>query len=266
MKPRKALPICLAVWAAAAGVCRGQYPTSDERALWQLWTRHASNVTEHAAMAAACREFSVKAPQSPFLAVAQGLEGWHLLKAGRTQEAVQRFEAMLPTPPKPTALQLAGADMARGWLTRLDREKVRQALKTLYLRDIEFPKTLDPVKALKAAERPVLTDRWGQPWEYRLKGTIKGLETQQYVLESTHLGPASDLGSELQVPYASRINLQPLGVSPGSAEIYEFSSPARKSILLQEGRQMDGITVACIGTGLIVMTDGSHWRVTAKPR
>jgi hypothetical protein len=251
---------------AAAAACQGQSAPPDERSLWLLWCEHTNAVNDHVAVASACSEFQARLPRDPLSVVARGCGAWHQLKVGRTNEAVALFEAMLAVPPGGTALQLAGAEMARGWLTRLDREVVRRALKTVYLRDVEFPASLEPLKALKLKEMPAFADRWGTPWSYRLSGAIKGLEKQQYRLESTHLESTSDLTKELAVPYASRIHFEPLGAVPGSTDVFEFTSARRKSILLQVGRQMDGITIAYLGVNLLVMTDGSHWRVLMKPK
>lgn len=255
----------VAFWLAGVATGYGQATAPDERGLWLVWCQHTNAVSDHAAAAKACRDYRTKAPRDPLAVVAQGLEAWHLLKAGHTNEAVALLEAMRSVTAS-APLQVAGVDMARGWLTRLDREGVRRALKAYYVKAIEFPASLDALKTLNIKDMPAFSDRWGVPWDYRLSGKFKGLEKQQYLLESTHLEATSDLTKALAVPYASRITLEPVGPAPGSTDVYEFASPRRKSLLLQAGREMDGMMVAYLGTNLIVLSDGSHWRVVAKPR
>ena len=258
--------VCLTVWLLAGAVCRAEFSAPDERGLWLLWVNNTNNVENHATIVAACREFGAKTNQDPLVVVAKGLEAWHLLKMGNSNEAIRCFGSMLAVPEGASPLQNAGAEMARVWLTRFDREIVRMALKKIYVRDIEFPATLEPINTLKIRKMPPFTDRWGKPWTYRLQSSIKGMGNQQYLLESTRLGSTSDLVKALARPYAAGINLEPVGDSPDSAGMYEFASPFKKSIFLQAGGEMEGIMVAYMGKNIIVLSDGSHWRVVVKPR
>jgi hypothetical protein len=246
--------------------CQAQSPAPDERGLWLAWVASTNTPDDHAAVMTACNQFRIKAPQDPFCVVVAGMEAWHLLAMGNTNAAMALFEPMLSIPENATPLQSAGAEMARGWLTRLDREKVRAALKKIYLKKIEFPSSLDPIKTLKMKSLPPFTDRWGKPWMYRLESSIKGLESQQYVLESSQLGSRSDLAKALALPYAGRVSLEPVKVSPVSADTVEFALRGGKSGYLQAGGVLNGVTVAYIGMNIIVMADESHWRVVLKPR
>ncbi len=256
----------LAVIMAAMMTCNAQTPAADERGLWQVWAASTNAGGEHAAVVASCKAFRDKAPQDPLGCVAAGLEAWHLLKMGDTNEAIALFEPLSVVPANATYLQKAGAEMARSWLTRLDREKVRIALKKIYAKNIEFPPSLEVLKTLKPALVPALTDRWGKPWVYRLESPIKGMTAQQYVLESAGLGGKSDLAKMLALPYAGQITLDPVRLSPVSADTIEFATPDGKSSFLQEGGGSAGITFAYLGTNLIVLSDGNHWRVEIKPQ
>ena len=259
---------CLAVGVTAVTVCRAQAPLPNENGLWLVWMSHTNAVTDHVAIAEAWQAFRTKAPADPLAVVAQGMEAWHLLQAGKTNDAARLLEPMVPL--SGDALHKAGADMARGWLTRLDRELVRAALKRVYLRDVEFPASLEGIKTLKVVTLPPFTDRWNQPWSYRPDGlpTIKGTMGQRYVLESARLGASSDLAEALAVPYASRITIEPVRIigSAETGESVEFSSSSRKSFALTVGTEMDGITFAFIGKNIIVLADKDHWRVVPKPR
>jgi hypothetical protein len=266
MKQSRVFLVCLAVGMAFGLVCRAQSPAPDERGLWLAWVASTNTPDDHAAVVTACKQFRTKAPQDPFCVVVTGMEAWHLLKMGSTNAAMALFEPMMSIPENASPLQSAGDEMARGWLTRLDREKVRLALKKLYLKQIEFPSSLDPIKTLKMKSLPPFTDRWGKAWTYRLESSIKGMSSQQYVLESSRLGSRSDLGKALALPYAGRVSLEPIKVSPVSADTVEFAIFGGKSGYLQAGGTLNGVTVAYIGMNIIVMADENHWRVVLKPR
>ncbi|MEI8138500.1 MAG: hypothetical protein WCI03_01385 [bacterium] len=266
MTMRSVILFCVMAGLAAGMVCRAQTPVPDERGLWQVWAASTNAGDAHAAVVAACREFRTKSPQDSLGVVIAGLEAWHQLKMGKTNEASALLETMLSVPENATYLQVASADMARGWLTRLDREKVRGALKKIYARDIEFPSSLESIKALKLSSLPPFTDRWGKPWVYRQESLLKGMNTQQYVLESTRLGVRSDLGKALAVPYASGINIEPVRLAPGSTDTVEFTTAAGKSAFLQAGGTLNSISVAYLGGKIIVLADENHWRVVLKPQ
>lgn len=270
MKQRVLTGVLLAVWAAFTGLCHAQVPApADERAFWLVWIKNTNSAPDSAAMIAACKEFNAAATNDPLAVVVRGLESWHLLKIGSTNEAIRLLDDLLKIPEAPTPLQAAGAEIARSWLTRLDREMVRIALKKLYLRDIEYPASLEAIKTLKIKRMPPFTDRWGKPWVYKLRDDLgKGLGNQLYVLQSSQLGSGTDLGKTLALPYAGRITLQTTRIMPGggSNEMIEFSSPSQKSVLLSVGGSNDGTTVAFIGKNIIILSDGNHWRAVIKPR
>jgi hypothetical protein len=251
--------------AVSVGHAQSTVPP-NERGLWKIWETSTNAVDATATVVTACQDFRAKSPRDPLGVVVAGLEAWHLLRTGNTNAAVALFESMMSVPEPATALQAAGAEMARSWLTRLDREKVRLALKTIYAKEIAFPVTLEPVKTLKGPRRPPLQDRWGRSWEYRRESAIQGLSAQQYILESTQLGSRSDLAQALALPYAGGISLAPVRRLPASADTIEFVTLAGKSAVLQAGGTQEGTTIAYVGQNLLVMADGNHWRVVLSPR
>ena len=251
---------------AAVMVCHAQSVVPDESGLLQLWTTSTNAVDDHAAVTAACREFLAKTPKDdPLVVVVKGIETWRLLKMGNTNEAIKKLESIISVPEGATCLQTAGAEMARGWLTRIDREKVRLALKKIYLRDIEFPMSLEPIKSLKISAMPPFKDRWGTDWSYRLGSSIDGMKSQYYVLESIRLKERSDLEKALALPYAGQIKLEPARMSRVSSGTVEFVTGAGKPAIMQTGGSSDGVTFAYLGAKLIVLADESHWSVVPKP-
>ena len=257
----------IGVWAVVVAAYGADAPAPNENGLWRLWTSHTNAVADHATIVADCQTFRTKSPNDPLAVVAQGLEAWHLLKEGKMSDAARLLEPMVGV--SGDALQKAGAEIARGWLTRLDRELVRAALTRVYSRDVEFPASLAAIKTIKEITQPPFADRWQQPWSYQTTElpTIAGTQQQHYVLESNRLGANSDLANALAIPYASRITIEPVRImgddSTGSA--VEFTSPARNSIIQTEGTEVDGITLAFMGKKIIVLSDSDHWRVFPRP-
>jgi hypothetical protein len=142
-------------------------------------------------------------------------------------------------------------------------------LKRVYLRDIEYPVSLEAIKTLKKVSLPPLVDRWNQAWEYKAVDlpTIKDAVRQRFVLESSKLKADSDLAVALGAPYASRITIEPVRVSGvGNVDTVEFVSAARKSGVLMVGGDMENITFAFLGKSIIVLADRDHWRVVLRPR
>jgi hypothetical protein len=158
--------------------------------------------------------------------------------------------------------------MARRWLTRLDREAVREALRAYYATHVRFPEFLDSLGKLKGCEKTPLADRWNKPWRYRLTAfdRVRGLTAQRYSLDSPSLGEASDLTAALARPYAGGITLEPLEVSAdGSRPTVTVAVAGGGKAVLMEGTATDGVTLAYVGARLLVFTDGDHWRVVPRP-
>ena len=271
---------CLLLFLLFIAAGRLTFSASDaqENALWAIWSLQTNAAARHEEIVAACRQMQAAAPANPLLPVALGLAAWHNLRLGKTNEAFALLSEMTapavttaPTvttaPASPTTT--AGAEMGRRWLTRLDREKVRSAL-ALYYRDaIEYPINLQPLKkTTKEASLP-LADRWGAPWQYQLATfkVIKVARGQRYLLQSKTLLESSDLAKALAQPYAGRILLEPVSLagSGGQNVLFQIPGDRPEKILLSEGGQAAGITLTYIGTRILILCDGDHWRVVPKP-
>ena len=246
--------------------CRGQGVKHNERGLWDIWLAGTNSAFVAAEFLESCKEFKAKNPTDTLVIVVAGFEAWHYLKTGKTDEAVKVFSSMLVEKGKPTGLRFAGDRMARSWLTRLDREKVVPALKKVYLREIEFPASLDVLKSLKRMPVPPLTDRWDKPWEYSLDSRIKGMKGQRYILESSALGSRSYLKKELALPYADELDLKPVRMVRNVANVVEFRTASGKSVVRKYGDHSNRINLVYLGKNILVLSDGSHWSVMPKPR
>ncbi len=243
--------------------------TEEEHILWQLWQRHQTNLTAHTQIVAICNQIESRHPRLRFLPVVQGLAAWHLLRDGQFRDAERVLLQMNRAPATP--LGRNAQRMARTWLTRLDREQVRQALKVIYTKNVQFPESLDPLQALAPADRPPLTDRWGDPWIYEWT-TFRFLQVgpgQRYRLESRNIRPPSDIKAALNLPYGQGIEIRPVRLidGGGNRETIEFErtiDPPER-ILLAAGASYRGQTLAYLGQRILILTDGDHWAIYPKP-
>lgn len=204
-------------------------------------------------------------------AVSRGLASWHLLKIHKSDAAAPILNAMLST--GDAAFPKASNLIALRWLTRLDREKVKSALKAIYKKHIEYPAALDELQSLPAKDRPPLTDRWGKPWTYYLANfkRLTGVSAQAYTLQCAMLGVTSDITEALKIPYADTIKLKPTRVmSPGgggqSAIIeFETTGPKPEKSVLSEGTTVGNITFVFAGEKVLLLADGDYWLIVPRP-
>ncbi|MEI6647678.1 MAG: hypothetical protein WCP12_16695 [bacterium] len=264
MKFMLKIKICVLSLMAVAVTGHAQSVKADEKGLWDVWCGGTNSAFEASEMAKACKKFRTSAPQDPFTVVVSGLEAWNHLKKGDTGTATAIFNTMLVKGPA-TGLRKAGDEMARSWLSRLDRDQVTRALKDIYRRDIEFPASLEVFTAL-GDKAPPLTDRWGKPWVYKRGSAIKGMETQRYDLESSVLGMRSDLKGALKMGYAERIDIKAVRMVTGNKSVVEFKTGEGRSIFREEGDRGNIVNLIYVGSYIIVLSDGNHWSVMAKPR
>lgn len=279
------LSIYIASLIAACSVTSGQTPSTDssEKALWQLWKLQTEKPDDHAAVLAAYGEFEKQNPNDPLLIVMNGFVAWHLLKSEKTDEAERIFTEMLTERSIP--LDKAAANIARSWLTRIDREKVKEALQQYYRKNVEYPPNLEPLAALPKEIRPPLTDRFGKTWSYSLIGYkhLKVPGNQKYQLESVKLGRTSDLAKKLCTPYESGIHLKPVRMissTPGRETVQfdeELQSEAdktktapkaskQKKIMLTVDTEVDGVFFAHAGKNILILSDNNYWAILPRPR
>jgi hypothetical protein len=252
-----------ALWLGAAGSHAG------ERELWALWSQHlaATNAAAHVVVAESARRYEAALPADAFLPVVRSLAAWHWLQAGRTEDARAALEAALAPTHTAGPLGEAAAGMAQRWLTRLDRDRVREALRVHYAAKVRFPERLDELRGPAA---PPLADRWGKPWVYRLTRfeKVRGLAAQRYILESGTLGAASDLAAALREPYAGRLRLTAERVLTAdgrlAVQFRTLDAPPR-DVTLTEGTAAGSVRLARVGESLLVLCDEEAWLVLRRP-
>lgn len=266
-RARPAVRLCAGLLLAAGAAAADSLEA--ERALWRLWRQHLDRPDRHEETAAECARFAAAHADNPLRHVALGIAGWRLLSGGRVPEARGSFAAM--ETPLADPLSRAAVAMSRRWLTRLDREEVKDALRQYYARRIEYPAALDALADVPGLRQPPAADRWERPWRYRLASfrRLSGVEGQRYELRSTMIDGEQDLAAALAVPYASRIRIEPAGMRAwsGGRMAVEFTSPAAPEtrIYLSPGDAADGLELAHLGARILVLSDGDHWRLAPRP-
>jgi hypothetical protein len=262
-----------ALWLA--GACAAL--ANDERALWELWQTHTRLPDQPATVVAACRAYVSERPDDRFVPVAQGIEAWHLLRARQTATAVERLELHLDAGPGEVA---GGARrLARAWLTRLDRDRLVNALQAYYREEVRYPASMEALFNHPGVEGPgdlPRTDRWEAPWRYRLVGYegVPGFRDQRYLLESPVLAGRSDFATALEAGYASRMPLRPTrvtaarGSGKGTTVRFEPTRPGESGsgpVVLSVGGQAQDVYLAYLGSSLVVVCDDLHWAVYPRP-
>lgn len=243
---------------------------ANETELKRLWDQHLASPDDHAAVIATCRSFVARDAADPFIDVVRGIETWHLLHSGKADEAAPILQSHLIAKP---SLILSGATaVAKGWQTRLDRERAVKALQLYYRKEVGYPASLADLVAhpkIPKEQHPPLADRFGDPWQYRLVG-VPGLPTvqdQRYELLSTTLGDQSALEVALEAPYGFGIDLVPEAVFPAlNPPQVSFKNPAGGgATAIPLGRSAGGLYLAYIGSEIVIVCNHSYWKIFPSP-
>lgn len=256
----------------------------NERALAQLWYQHSTNASDHEALLASCQSFTSQNPSDPFVTVGQTLSAWNLLHLGRQAEAVAILNRHIYRAGTP--LEDGVASLAKAWLTRMDRERVKAALQFYYRREVKYPRSLEELYAYKPLTKeltPLRQDRWDTNWRYALIGfkSMPGLLDQKYEISSSRLGRGSDLAESLAVPYGDLIHIRPIRMlsSKQGGEVVEWmlsppssatdddatAKPAGQTVALGIGSIADGPGVVYIGRTILVVHDNYHFKIFVRP-
>ncbi len=241
---------------------------ADEAGFWTTWKTHLAATNEHTEAVAACDAFEKKNPSDPLVVVTRQLKAWHLLKLGRNEAAAALLVPMVK--PGAEGLNKAASDIARAWLTRLDRERVKAALQDIYRRDVAYPEKLDVWKG-SSRKAPPLVDRWGKRWKYRLVGysRLPGLRDQKYELQAILLGDVSDLATALELAYGEQISLRParLKRTASGPPLVQFErGESGGKAIMAVGTRNERTFFAYMGDRIIAVADYTHWKVLPKPR
>jgi hypothetical protein len=262
------LPSSAVVWLFLACATPVLADKPDETALETLWDGQQKDPGSHAALAQSAAAFEQSFPTSPLVPVARGIGAWNLMESGDFDGAKQILEKMAAAGDDQPVAAIA-AEMARRWLTRLDREQLSDALQKCYADDLEYPESLTAVSDLKLTPPPPLADRWGAPWLYTAT-SFKKLQTgdrQTFILQSTKLGDGSDLKTALALPYGSGFTFKPARLMPpiGGKTVITFQDSTGKNDTLSEGAAGNDLGFAYLGDSILILSSGDYWSIQARP-
>lgn len=251
-------------------------PVGDDAGLWKLWERQNTPPLAYIELAEAWTEFAAGRPaRDPHVPVAHTLAAWNLLKVGRNDEAKALLEPYARLEPADGATVRAAREIARAWLSCLDRKVLMSALEAYRADQVRYPEQLAQLEQwpkLATVTRPAFQDRWGAPWNYRIERmrSMPKLDGQRYSLTCRTLGDKSALEDALALPYAEGIKLRPVQIrSIGGrpplvalAGVDDQTPPA----LIQIGSVHQGVGIAYVSSSLVILYDRLHWKIFPAPK
>ena len=266
----KYLGSVLLIWLAVFSVFSTAH-AANEGALWGLWETHLASVDDPDTVLEACKKFISENRRDPLVVIAKGIASWHMLQQGEVENAVTMLRPYLEDAATP--LEEGAALIARGWISRLDRELVINALQGYYRKEVRYPsafKDLSGHVGVQGLDAWRETDRWGRQWDYRQAGIegIPGLYGQSYTLQSPELKEQSDFAEALKVAYGANILITPERIisSNSSTPVVQVSSKeGGANVGVVVGKSLDGVFMAYVGRSLVVVCDASHWKVFKRP-
>ena len=263
-------------WLITVGMlgCCGVGQAAEEQALVSVWQLHRAVSNEHARVISACDAFAAKHADDSFVPVVRCIQGWRLLAAGNTNQAVRVFSSLVDQ--QGTDVARAADEMARAWLTRVDREAVIPALKAYYKAEVKYPPRfnalVDHPRIAGKVTYP-LTDRWSRPWKYSAVGYkgLPGFVGQRFELTSNRLGEFSALEKALAVPYGSRLDLSASPVSSAGRSLMRMRFGAldgapEETVVVEEGQARGDIVVVYVSPKLVLVRDLLHWKLLPVTR
>lgn len=264
---RQLVPLILLITLASALVHPAR--AANETRFLEIWKRHELLPDQHEGIIDLCRKYTSENQGDELLEAVRSIEAWHLLASGRKDEAWSILESQRSLSATPE--EASAARVAKGWLSRRDRERVAAALQAYYRKEVCYPDSIDRISSHKKIPpeiHPPSADAFGAPWDYRLSGKIKGFENQKYSLKCSELGDWSDLSTSLAIPYAAHLTATPNEVTrgPSGESLVRFQDPETKAVsILSEGKSSAQFQVAHVGTRIVVVCDATHWKVFPKP-
>lgn len=245
--------------------------------VWDIWKKMEAKPEDLSEVIADCEAFMNGRQTDQLAPVVAGILSWCYFKTDRVVDGVKLLTPLAQKRFNP--MQMAGSDVARTWLSRFDIKIVKLALQVYYRKNLKYPETMQEGLDYAATARTKVvapaTDRWGKPWEYELVG-FKTLEkvpkNQKYAISSKLLGTLDNLEEALELPYAEKINLVPIrmGSTTRNEESVYFNKADDKNatptpILIKVGERRSGVMVGFVGSNVIALTDGNHWKLVPRP-
>lgn len=263
----RVLRLAAALLATGAGA-----RAADELAPFLAVHRKATALSEKKDWAEAAKAYATFAAANegdPCAPLAWALQGILLRRELNAPDKAR--EAFLRAAKAPnTPFGQATAELARGWLARLQMEQLDEALRRYWVAHVEYPETLEALAKGKLATPEMLVDPWGKPFAYTA-AALKArpdLPRQVYSLRSTSLAGDSRsirayLHDTLKLP--KKFQLKAIGgVKPLAALIAFADEPARRPVNLAEGEKLDGATLVKLTPQGAILFEGGAVAVLAR--
>lgn len=211
---------------------------------------------------AAASEGDVCAP------LAWALQGIILLRELKEPEKAR--EAFLRAAKAPaTPFGQAVAELARGWLARIQMEKLDAALRRYWIEKIEYPEKLEALVERKLVPPELIVDPWGKPFVYTTR-PLKArpdLPRQLYTLSCSAIEGDSRslkaaLARTLEVP--KKFQLKAIGGVKPLAALIAFQDKAKKALNVAEGERVDGATLVKLTPQGAILIEGGAVAVLAR--
>jgi len=255
-------------WAAATAAAGAADELAPFLAVHQKATALADK-KDWAEAAKAYAAFATGNEGDPCAPLAWALQGILLRRELKAPDKAR--EAFLRAAKAPnTPFGQATAEVARGWLARLQMEQLDAALRSYWVAHVEYPETLEALAKAKLAPPEMLVDPWGKPFAYAT-AALKArpdLPRQVYSLRSTSLAGDSRsirayLNETLKLP--RKFQLKAIGgVKPLAALIAFADEPARRPVNLAEGERINGATLVKLTPQGAILFEGGAVAVLAR--
>lgn len=273
---RWGMPLFSAAMVLCACAC-AQAATPQEDAFLKVWGAHVRAPNDHKAVIEACQSVMDKSSTlGEFLPVVKTLAAWHLLAGSMQADAVRIFESAMTGDKAARPVARFADIMARRWLTRLDHAQLEKALKVYHADHVEFPSSLAPVLSLPTGKAPPKSDRFGDPWVYRIEAfsRLSGVANQRYSLYSKSMG--NKLSSLKTMPadvYGGNKSATLIGrksSSPVSVEFETVTDSGTQRGVATESGLINGIRFLKLGSdgrfALMIDSDCDFWVIATPPR
>lgn len=241
----------------------------DEQLIRHLWQQHDSAPTAHAEIAGLCARIESQHSGTPFLPLVRCLAAWHLMQQGQLENARIIWAGLASATPGGDPIGQAAQRMARTWLTRMDRDLIRDALQKAYRDQVQYPKTLAELGPSFEGHPLPTHDRWGDPWVYEWTSFrfLRVSPGQRYRLESRNIRNTSDVREAMKIAYGNGFDIRPVRLidAGGGRRTIVFETAGGSSVVLTSGATHGGQTLVYAGNEIIVLTNADHWIVFPRP-
>jgi len=258
-----AAALCVTVAAAAAAQDIGPFLAAHQKAA----ALGAKGSWADAAKAYA--DFAAARPDDPCAPLALALQGIILRRELKAPDKARQAFARAAKAAPDTPFGRATAELARGWLARLQMERLDHALHRYWVDNVEYPKTLQDLVGAKLATPDMLADPWGKPFSYTTRAlkAVPDLPRQAYTLRCTGIpGDSRSIRAYLNdtVKLPGKFRLKAVGGVKPPVALIGFEDKTRKPANVAEGERVDGATLVKLTPKGAILFQGGAIAILAR--